>query len=473
MMKPTPLLATTGLAIGGIAAAVLLVPQTPERVAMLVKDGKYESARRIGATIDVGTRDDPMLLADLFDLNTHIGDPHRAREMIEAYLQSRPDDTAMLQAAAEFFRSMQDFEAYLGIKERIVERLRDPSDIERLAALYRSHARFEDERRILYTYRDRALSPAAMGRLGSLLARSGDYAEAARLLEAAIAGGRSGDGDGDVNEDEIAAYRFLLLDSLIADGKAGHAADLAAAWVKQDAVAPATQAVMVMTLANAGYRDLAARLAATFPRSIARDPSELVWALGAHRRFDLVKQALAGWLDGAGDALLARGALLYIDAAAATGALGEMTADLAAALRRADAAPARPAMAVVAAAYARWGYDAIAPLRHLMTGELLLTQPLFAAGLSLHEQNPVAARYFLLHADVSDYDDDRAEIWSALAQETLSPSEIARDLIARWRAGRLSPALYPLLQKTAAASGSTSLAFDLFRDGPDATGASL
>lgn len=466
MMKPTPLLVTTGLAIGGIAAAVLLVPQTPEQVAMLVKDGRYESARRIGATIDAQARGDPMLLADLFDLNAHIGDPHRARELIEAYLASRPDDMAMLKEAAEFFRSMQDFEAYLGIKERVVEKLRDPADIERLAALYRSHARFEDERRILYTYRDRALSPAAMGRLGSLLARSGDYAEAARLLEAAIAGAGAAD------EDDTASHRLLLLDSLIADGKAGHAADLAGGWVKQDMIDPATQAVMVMTFANAGHGELAAGLAATAPPGVTRDPSELVWALGSHRRFDLVKRALAGWLDGADDVLLARGASLYIETVASTGALGEMTADLSAALQRGDAS-ARPAMAVAAAAYGRWSYEAIAPLRHLMTGELLATQPLFAADLSLHEGNLVAVRYFLLHADLSDYDDRHAAMWSELAQETLSPSEIAQDLIARWRAGRLSPALYPLLQKTAAASGSTSLAFDLFRDGPAEKGAGL
>lgn len=478
MMKPTPLLATTGLAIGGIAAAVLLVPQTPEQMAMLVRDGRYESAGRIGDTIDTQARGDPMLLADLFELNTHIGDSHRAREMIEAYLASRPDDMAMLKEAAEFFRSMQDFGAYLDIKERIVEKLRDPSDIERLAALYRSHARFEDERRILYTYRDRALSPAAMGRLGSLLAREGDYAEATRLLEAAVAGGRDEDGNEDEDEGggrgdgETGSYRLLLFDSLIADGKADHAAELAGAWVEQGLAGPAAQAVMVMTLANGDHGELAAGLAATFPLSAARDPSALVWALGEHRRFDLVKQALAGWLDGADDALLARGASLYIETVASTGALGEMTADLSAALQRGDAS-ARPAMAVAAAVYGRWSYEAIAPLRHLMTGELLATQPLFAADLSLHEGNLVAVRYFLLHADLSDYDDRHAAMWSELAQETLSPSEIAQDLIARWRAGRLSPALYPLLQKTAAASGSTSLAFDLFRDGPDATGAGL
>jgi len=451
-MKPTPIVATLVLAIGGVAAALALAPQASEQMAILVRDGQYETAGAFSQDLDRKAEGDPMLLADLFHLDMQIGDADRARATIEDYLRARPDDLAMLRKAAEFFRSVQDVEAYIRLEERIVAQMRAPSDIETLAGIYRSNARFADERRILSTYRDAGLSPAALGRLGNLLARSGDYTGAVAPLEAAVAAGG----------EQAGPYRQALFDSLMAQGAAERAAALAGEWTLAGLVPPAVQAVMVMTLANSGNRPLAERLAALVAPSERRDPSALVWALSEHRRFDLARAALRGWFDDADDATLAKGASLYVEATAAAGTLAEMTADLQAALLRKDDTAARSAIAIAAAAYARWGYDVIAPLRHLMSAERMLMQPLFAASLSIEEENQPASRYFLLKADLSQYDEAQAGAWSAMAQTVFSQSEIASELIARWRAGRLSPTLYPLLQTTAAATGSTSLAFDLF-----------
>jgi tetratricopeptide (TPR) repeat protein len=448
-----PLILTGSLAVGGIGVAVLMLPGGAEQLAMLSRDGRYESAAALGNRIHGDGEGDPEVLAQLFDLNGYTGDPARAREAIDEYLRQRPDDVAMLRHAVAFFAQQQDFAAYLEQLERLVAADGRPAEAAALAALYRTHGRFDDEKRVLVAHRRSPLPPEAAERLGRLLARDGDYAEAAETLApVSLANG---------------TVRPLLFEVLMKDGQHARAAEMATGWSARG-IEPASHAVMVLMLAQAGEQDAAERLAATFPRNRSYDPAQLAWALTDQRRFDLVKIVVRHWLAGADRATSARAAGIFVDTAAQAGALGEMIGELQAMLTEPGTPAAKAAMAVVAVSYARWGYQAIAPLRHLLSSELLMQQPLFGASLAMREGNRLAARYFLIETDLSDADEDAADEWYSLAETVFGPLEIAADLTARLHQERLSVAVYPFVQKSALAAGMADPIFALLRAEPEA-----
>ncbi len=451
-MKAMPLILTASLAVGGLAAAFLMMPGGAEQIAMLSRDGRYESAAELGNRIHVDGDGNPEVLAQLFDLNDYTGDPQRAREAIDEYLRQRPDDVAMLRHAVAFFASQQDFPAYLRQLERLVARAPRPEDVTTLAALYRSQGRFDDEKRTLLDHRDLKLPSESLERLGRLLGRDGDYAHAAEVL--ADVAGRAGSSN--------KAARALLFEMLLKSGQTERAAELATGWAARGLDA-ATQAVMVVSLSQAGEQGAAEKLAATFPNGRSYDPALLAWALNGQRRFDLVKPVLRRWLDFADVAAAKRAATLYVDAAAQAGAMAEMMAELQAILSEPGQPASKAAMAVVAVTYARWGYAAIAPLRQLLTADLLAEQPLFAAGLAVREGNPLAARYFLVETDLSQADDDAADDWYSLAATAFRPLELATDLTLRLRENRLSPAMHPFLQKATVAAKMPDPIFEMLR----------
>lgn len=456
-MRPTPVLLTAALALAGTATAVMLMPGGTERIAMLSRDGRLEQAAEFGNRIQDEARSDPYLLASLFDLNSYAGDSGRAREAIDEYLAIRPDDVEMLRQAVDFFREHQDFDAYLEYLERLVALASRPDDIATLSALYRTHGRYEDEKRVLLAHRAGKLTPDKTERLARLLVRDGEFADAAVLLESVSERGQN-----------QRAVRPLLFEALMRSGEAARAAELATGWAVRG-LEPTSQAAMVLHLARAGMPDEARLLASTFPRGARFDPAPLAWALGEERRFDLVKPALNHWMDGADAATLARVATIYVDAAMASGALADMMADIRDGLTDPSGVRTGAAVAVLAEAFNRWGYQGVAPLRHLLTGELLAAHPMFGARLADAESNRIATRYYLFETDLADADEDQADAWYDIAATAFGPGELAAELIARWQARRLAPTLLPHLQRAAAKAGMADPTFDLLR-GPPAAG---
>lgn len=440
-MTLTPARLTLALAAAALGGGWLLMPGTAERLAMLARDGRFEAAMRVGERAVRAGDEDPQVLARLFDINSHEGDPARARAAIFRYLRERPDDLAMWWRAVEFLEEGDDLP---GLKEAlltIIEQTRDPAATEKLARLHRLYGEFEAERALLAGARPEQLTPEMGWRAAGLLAQGGEGERAAALVRRLDDAEPAGDTE----------RRLLAFDILSAAGAAGEAGERALRWTGMDA---GERSLLVLQLALAGADEAALRLA-TAPGSAATglDPAALAWTLGTRGHLALAEALIDTAARGATPLLERRMTRLYVDLALRTGSAGHAVARSHALLRDGD--PARRARGTLLAAtlFERQGYAGIAPLRPLLSGEALAGAPLFAATLSLTERNALAARVFLERVDLAALDETDARLWSTMALELFGPAATADLLDAHRRSGTLPATLLPSYAQAAARAG--------------------
>jgi hypothetical protein len=99
----------------------------------------------------------------------------------------------------------------------------------------------------------------------------------------------------------------------------------------------------------------------------------------------------------------------------------------------------------------------LAPIRPLLSNEVLLTQPLFAAELSLFEGNREMARWYLNRVKPARLSPERSASWLALLHRLETDAEVFKRLAALWNDGRLPAELVPDFADQAAKMGQAGM----------------
>jgi len=104
-----------------------------------------------------------------------------------------------------------------------------------------------------------------------------------------------------------------------------------------------------------------------------------------------------------------------------------------------------------------FGTPALVAIRPLLSNEVLLTQPLFAAELSLFEGNREMARRYLYQIDPTQLSSERLSNWLALLQKVQPEAATFDQLTTLWNEGRLPPELLPHLADEAVKFGQIGM----------------
>lgn len=446
-MKAAPLAIVICLAVAAIAASAFVMPGAFESMTMLSRDQRGEAAVAVGNQARRNGDRDPAFLNKLIDLNREYGDSVSEAAALDDYLMRYPDDLGVLRKAAGFYENMQDIDALTATLEKVAALSKQPADIEKLARLYRAWGEFAAERKLLYAHREATLSQSMAVRLADYLLRDKKPEEAARILERVV----------DLPGTDRREARTLLFDALVHNGEPDEAGQHAARWVRAD-LEPSQQAIFVLTLAIAGADDAARSLAGVLP-SRPSGSSGLAWMLASEGRIDLARVVVNEWMTDADPQTALKAARLYVDMAGSVNNFGPVYTDIHTGLTSPDKHRTGRAMMMTRIMYERYGYDAIAGVRPLLSGDLLARQPLLAASLANVEKNPSATRYFLFSTDLAHIGLDEAERWTELAKANFGAAELAQELASRWRSGRLAPALMPYFRQVAVRSGQQDPAF--------------
>jgi hypothetical protein len=102
-----------------------------------------------------------------------------------------------------------------------------------------------------------------------------------------------------------------------------------------------------------------------------------------------------------------------------------------------------------------FGSPALAAIRPLLSHEVLLTRPLFAAELSLFEGNREMARWYLNRIDPAQLPPERLAGWLALLHRVETDADVFRRLAMLWN-GRLPAELVPRFAVEAAKLGQVT-----------------
>lgn len=430
-MRP-PVIAALIFSAAAVGLGAFLAPHPLEQLTMIIRDRQLETAlERVNKAMDSGEAS-PEMLMQAFVLNERYGDLQRAKSALREYLRRRPDDVMAWRRAAWAYRNSNRLDPLTNALERIVELSADPEALDHLLRLYRLHGRFEAELRVMRSVDASLLSVEHTARFASLLAARGDLDRAADLLRRV---------DEQAPPEQV-EHRMFLFDVLLQQEAYEEAADRAERWL--DHWHSANQrSPLVRYLIRAGADEQALRLAAHVAG--AQEPWTLDYMVGTIRkegRFDLLNRLVGIWIAGAenvAEARLDRHLQGIVDAAASMGMSNEIMRQLHATLVSHE----RPDFqaSLLKAVLDGLGYAAIAPYRAVVTQEMLAARPILGARLLQAERNPMAARYFLLQADLPALTEEARRDWLELAETILPPKELVAELVRRAHAGGLSPDL--------------------------------
>jgi hypothetical protein len=104
-----------------------------------------------------------------------------------------------------------------------------------------------------------------------------------------------------------------------------------------------------------------------------------------------------------------------------------------------------------------FGRPALVAIRPLLSNEALLTQPLFAAELSMFEGDNEMARRFLYQIDPTQLSSERLSSWLALLQKVQPEADTFDRLTTLWNEGRLPAELLPHLADEAVKLGQIGM----------------
>jgi hypothetical protein len=100
-----------------------------------------------------------------------------------------------------------------------------------------------------------------------------------------------------------------------------------------------------------------------------------------------------------------------------------------------------------------FGSSILTTIRPLLSNEVLLTRPLFAAEVSLSDGNREMARWYFRRVDAAQLPPERLTAWMALAHRVEMDAEVFRQLTMLSNDKRLSAEVAPLLADEAAQLG--------------------
>jgi len=411
-------------------ATYLLLPGADERVAMLIREGKYhEAISQLEGQRAAGDKR-PITVALLARAYRASGEFEHAVDLMESYVTSRPDDPAAFAALAGLYGIQERPEAAMAALARQVELAPTRENISRLAAVYRIHGRFDDEIALLDRQRSRVdLGGDDLVRIGEFLAAKGETAGAtAALLRA----------DKDLPSDQERG-RVLLFDLLVSAGRSHEAAERARSWL----IAwrkPWIAIRLVRSLARMAPGPDLDRLIEVAVRLHPEATFYLGKAVAEDGAKGSASRLLRGWLSAqaspAADDLHG-----FLAAARATGDADLLWQSFAKVLANRAAFEAQAFLAEALAD--QFGDAAIAPFRSRLDVAALSTRPLFAARLALQERNLELAQLVLRKVDLKSLSRGERRRWISLLSASSSDEIAFRILSGSWHRGEMPIELLP------------------------------
>jgi tetratricopeptide (TPR) repeat protein len=420
--------------------AVVSFQRRSEQISMLAEEGRHREAIALLQRRLVDHPHDADQLAAMARSYAALGEYGQAIDLYGSYLMSRPNDLLALQRQADLLLESGMFDRYLDALARLVEARPSTEQIGRLVALYRLHGRPSDELATLRKYAGRGLLPTdQLERLGALLLAEGNWREARQWL--AIEERKS--------PLESSTGRLLLLEALIQNDEADQAYRYAERWMTAWRN-PFLSGKLMLRMARAGLDGPASELALKWEGLMPDTTFEMAGLFVSQGHGELARIMLARWADQTENPTEEQ-----LRAFVSTSAMLD-TAPLVIAkflqLVRDSTEPARLAQLADDMANA-FGAPALSAIRPLLSSDILLTRPLFAARLSLSEGNYEMARWFLDRCDPNELTPEERPKWFALLQRVDTQADAVDRLLSLWEAGRLPADLAPQLADQALAVG--------------------
>jgi tetratricopeptide (TPR) repeat protein len=413
-----------------LVAAVVLSLGREEHAAMLAGEGRHQEAIALLERRLADAPRDPELLAALGRSYAALGDVRRAIDAFDAYLVVRPDDMAARERQAELLLQSGLIDRYLDALTRVVAAQPSPARVTRLIELFRLHGRVEDEIATLQAYAGGAmLETPQLERLGAILAERGDWRAARQALELA---------DQKAPPD-ASAGRLLLLEVLIQTNEVDRAYQRAQAWMMAWR-SPFLSGKLILRMAQSGLTVPASRLALEHTDMMPDDTFEIVGLLAQKGYQDLAHQMLARWADRTTKPT-GRQLRAFVQASALVGDVGGPLAKLVQLVHSGSDPATQGRMAEELAN--TFGKTALVAIRPLLSNEVLLTRPLFAAELSLFEGNREMARWFLNRTEPAQLPPGQWSDWLALLHRVETDADVFKRLAVLWNDGRLPAELVP------------------------------
>jgi hypothetical protein len=413
-----------------VAAAALLAPGRQEHAAMLAGEGRHKEAIALLEGRLAEAPHDPDLLAALGRSYAALGEVHRAIGAFDAYLVVRPDDLGARKRQAELLLQCGLIDRYLDAQARVVAAQPSASRVTRLIELLRLHGRVEDEMATLQAYAGRAmLDVPQLERLGAFLAERGDWREARQWLELADQEAPAGASTG----------RLLLLEALIQNNEVDLIDERAQAWMTAWR-SRFLAGKVILRIAQSGLVAPASRLALKYTEMMPDDTFGMVGLLARDGYQDLAHQMLVRWADRTTEPT-GRQLRAFVQASAL---VGDVSVPLGKLVQLAQSGSAPVTQGRLAEELAdTFGMPALAAIRPLLSNEVLLARPLFAAELSLFEGNREMARRFLNRIVPAQLPPDRLADWLALLHRVEADADVFNRLAVLWNNGRLPAELVP------------------------------
>jgi len=404
---------------------------------MLASEGRHEEAIALLQRQLAESPRNADLLAALGRSYAALGQVGSAIEAFDSYLKVRPEDLDARNRQAQLLLKSGLMDRYLETQARLVAMQPSADRITRLLELFRLQGRVDDEIAMLKTYAERdMLEVHQLERLGAILAQRGNWREAQRWLEVA-----------DKKAPADASFgRLLLLETLIQGGEQDRIRERTQAWL----VAWRSSFLagkLIVRLSQAGQSDLAYGLALKQMDLRPDDTFDLVGLLAVKGYPDLAREVLVAWAERAtrpsGEQLHE-----FVQGSAWLGDFGGPFTKLLQAVGGDSDAAGQGRLAEELAG--SFGTPALAAIRPLLSNEALMTQPLFAAKLSLSEGNREMARWFLDQIDPAQLSPERLSEWLLLLHQVQPEAEAFGRLSMLWSEGRLPAELLPHLADEAA-----------------------
>jgi tetratricopeptide (TPR) repeat protein len=425
-----------------LGAAVVLSFGREEHAAMLAGEGRHQEAIALLEARLADAPHDPELLAALGRSYAALGEVHRAVDAFDAYLVVRPDDLAAHKRQAELLLQDGLMDRYLDALARVVASQPSSSEVTRLIELFRLHGRVDDEMATLQAYAGMLEAPQ-LERLGGMLAERGNWQEARRALELS---------DRKAPPD-ASAGRILLLEVLIQSDEVDQVYDRALAWMTAWR-SPFLSGKLILRMAQAGLTVPASRLALKYVDMMPDETFGMVGLLANKGRQDIAHQMLVRWADRTAKPTGSQ-SRAFVQASAL---VGDIRGPLVKFMQLVHGGAKLAAQGQMAEELANsFGKPALAPIRPLLSNEVLLTQPLFAAELSLFEGNREMARWYLNRVTPARLSPERSASWLALLHRLETDAEVFKRLAALWNDGRLPAELVPDFADQAAKMGQAGM----------------
>jgi hypothetical protein len=427
-MNKAPIFGAMACAVVAAVIGYLIIPGPLEQVTMLMRDGRDDAAlEKADALIEAGHRE-PGLLMQTFLLNERYGNSERGMAALRAYFQASPNDAEAWRKAASTFAKTHNLEAQIDALEHLVNLTHEPPAVSGLARVYRLHARFDDELRVLQSVDAAHLEAADTVRLASLLLGRNDLAQAASLLR------KLDDQKKITTNDE----RMMLFGALVDQSNFDEAARRAVDWGVYKEVAD-LQDVFVGYLLRQGADGPALRLAMqTNTIADPRKMTHLAQLLSDEGRYDLLENVVFQWLSYARQ-LPADGLDGYfrvvVDIGRQKGLDSQLFHQLLFALERRGSASVKASF--LQAMYNQYGYVGIAPYRGSLGADVLAARPILAARVLLQEHNLMASRHFLLQSNLFTLSAQDRFDWLSTAQVVLQPDELIAEISHRANAAAI------------------------------------